>query len=455
MCYNIHRRWKNLKEIINLNRLKLDFSLNSIVERTNFLNKYIKSINFTPNEDELETMANYILWGKDPQTGLNVKQSKEVKLESRNKTWDAQPVESLDALLEAPGFTETMIKQSEDPSPKIARVVFSREEARQNASPEVLERLEELWKQIDELDLLLNFYDLKVKKRKKPPRSGLLQLFTEEKIQHIQNRAESLSQFHYLKLRHLLVELRREQFTLRDTYITPNICAETAMTPPILPPTMDSEILCAPVGLKYKNEFTSKLFPIGRFPIPTDFTESELKQLISFYWKRKQEMQSGKIFNFAELEHVYQALLFFYDLEDDSLEATAMSTSPEFLDTLNFYINRAYLTPVHRDILNLKMKHYKNQLIADTINKKYGKTYTANYISTIFRQKIIPQINEAARQHVEIIENLCYPENWKKCRHCGKTLLVNTDNFVRKSRSSDGFSNQCKRCDKEIRQQKK
>ena len=438
-----------------MNRLKLDFSLNSIVERTNFLNKYIKSINFTPNEDELETMANYILWGKDPKTGLNVKQSKEIQLESRNKTWDAQPIESLDALLETPGFTETMIKQSEDPRPKIARVVFSREEARQNASPEVLERLEELWKQIDELDLLLNFYDLKVKKRKKPPRSGLLQLFTEEKIQHIQNRAESLSQFHYLKLRHLLVELRREQFALRDTYITPNICAETAMTPPILPPTMDSEILCAPVGLKYKNEFTSKLFPIDRFPIPTDFTEAELKQLISFYWKRKQEMQSGKIFNFAELEHVYQALLLFYDLEDDSLEATTMSTSSEFLDTLNFYINRAYLTSVHRDILNLKMKHYKNQLIADTINKKYGKTYTANYISTIFRQKIIPQINEAARQHVEIIENLCYPENWKKCRHCGKTLLVNTDNFVRKSRSSDGFSNQCKRCDKEIRQQKK
>ena len=40
-----------------MNRLKLDFSLNSIVERTNFLNKYIKSINFTPNEDELETMV--------------------------------------------------------------------------------------------------------------------------------------------------------------------------------------------------------------------------------------------------------------------------------------------------------------------------------------------------------------------------------------------------------------
>lgn len=438
-----------------MNRLKLDFSLNTTIERTNFLNKYISTLKFVPNETELETMANYILWGKDPNTGLNVKQSKEIQLESRNKTWDAQPIESLDALLETPGFAETMIKQPEEPRSKIARVIFSRKEARQKASPEVLERLEELWKQIDELDLLLNFYDLKVGKRKNPPRSGLLQLFTEEKIQHIQNQAKALSQFHYLKLRHLLVELRREQFTLRDTYITPIICMETAITLPALPPIIDSDILCAPVGLKYKNELALKLFPVDRFPIPTDFTEVELKKITSFYWKRKQEIQSGKIFNFAELEHVYQALLFFYDLEDSSFEATVISTSPEFLDTLNFYIDRAYLTPIHKDILNLKMKHHKNQLIADIINEKYEKSYTANYISTIFRQKIIPQINEAARQHAEIIENLCYPENWKKCRHCGKTLLVNTDNFVRKSRSSDGFSNQCKRCDKEIRQQKK
>ena len=64
-----------------MNRLKLDFSLNSTVERTNFLNNYISTLKFTPNETELETMANYILWGKDPKTGLNVKQSKEIQLE--------------------------------------------------------------------------------------------------------------------------------------------------------------------------------------------------------------------------------------------------------------------------------------------------------------------------------------------------------------------------------------
>ena len=69
-----------------MNRLKLDFSLNSTVERTNFLNKYIDTLNFTPNETELETMANYILWGKD-QDGLNVTQRGEIQIETRNKTW--------------------------------------------------------------------------------------------------------------------------------------------------------------------------------------------------------------------------------------------------------------------------------------------------------------------------------------------------------------------------------
>jgi len=53
-----------------LSRLDLDFKLETREERTAFLNSYISSITFTPNEDELETMANYILWGKNSD-GLN------------------------------------------------------------------------------------------------------------------------------------------------------------------------------------------------------------------------------------------------------------------------------------------------------------------------------------------------------------------------------------------------
>jgi hypothetical protein len=57
--------------------------------------------------------------------------------------------------------------------------------------------------------------------------------------------------------------------------------------------------------------------------------------------------------------------------------------------------------------------------------------------------------------HEEILVNLCFEENFKKCRCCGEVLLIGTDNFVRKARSADGFATQCKRCDKKRRDARK
>jgi hypothetical protein len=58
------------------NRLQLDFKLVTTDERAAFLEEYLKQPQFIkkpPTPDELETMGNYLLWGKDPVTGLNAK----------------------------------------------------------------------------------------------------------------------------------------------------------------------------------------------------------------------------------------------------------------------------------------------------------------------------------------------------------------------------------------------
>jgi hypothetical protein len=55
-------------------RLKLDFNLKTNIERKQFLDNYLLSetfVKYPPTEDELEMMGNYVLWGKDPATGLN------------------------------------------------------------------------------------------------------------------------------------------------------------------------------------------------------------------------------------------------------------------------------------------------------------------------------------------------------------------------------------------------
>jgi len=99
----------------------------------------------------------------------------------------------------------------------------------------------------------------------------------------------------------------------------------------------------------------------------------------------------------------------------------------------------------------MKLRKIKNSDIAYEINHKWKKSYTDNYISTIFRQRIIPKINEAAKYHVKIIENLCFPEEFKVCSCCGKTLLRDPMNFTRKTRSKDGFTARCKKCEKAAR----
>lgn len=156
--------------------------------------------------------------------------------------------------------------------------------------------------------------------------------------------------------------------------------------------------------------------------------------------------------DFRELEHVYQLLSFWTELHDAAKEADATSNLSALLKTLQFYIDQADLSDIHSEILDMKLRKVRNTDIAWHVNHKYNKTYTPNYISTIFRQRIIPRINEAAKEHEEIISNVFFPENFKVCLGCGANLLRSPENFTRKSRANDGFSARCKRCEKKTRQ---
>lgn len=164
------------------NRLHLDFSLVYDDERTEFIRNYTATspdfAKYPPTNEEWETMANYILWGKDRKTGLNAKQAGIVDLPSRNGDWnDSAKTVSLDALMESPTFNEAVF--SRVPT-KVKREVFSRDETIKQCPPDLLPEFRELWRMIDELDIRINYYELAHNKRKNPPREGLLRKFTPE-----------------------------------------------------------------------------------------------------------------------------------------------------------------------------------------------------------------------------------------------------------------------------------
>ena len=435
------------------NRLNLNFNLTYIDERRDFVEEYLNRPQFEanpPTTSELETIANYILWGKNRSTDKNIVQEGSIQIATRAKLWDsnAAKVESLDNLLTQPGFTEQQILSAEAPRYKYPKETFSRSIARRTASPEALSILEQLWREIDSLDLELNYYDLAHGKRIKPPREELLALFDENAQQSLKESAAHLNQFQYLKKRHLLVELRREQYTIKDLYrpIRSLHSAPSTQLPQIIS-TIETDYPVAPMGLIGGVGIQEKLFPKDRYPIPSDFTQEELKSVLQFYWTRA--LQTN-VYDFRNPDHVGKTFEQFQQLNSERND-DILSNSNSFLDTLQFYIARADLSDTQREILDLKLRKVSNPDIAQYINKKYSKSYTINYISTIFRQKIIPQICAAAQIHAEIIENLTFPENFKKCKTCGRILLISPINFVKKSRSPDGYSTQCKFCDREAR----
>lgn len=445
-----------------INRLHLDFQLETATERRDFLNEYLKRTEFQLkplSEEELEMCGNYLLWGKD-EDGKNSVQKKIVEIKTKKGTWDKKEDESLDALLEQPTFNEAQTFNTTGAPTKITREVFSRSKALKEAPPQLIPIFKDLFYQIDKLDLTLNYYDLAHGKRKNPPREELLKQFTPEEQLQLQEEASSLNQYKYLKMRHLLVELRRQQFTLKDSYSS-IIQRHTVPSVQFLPTNIsfEDEIIVFPLGVnaKDKNKISSLIFRDNYEP--KTYTEEELNLISKYIWDKKEQFSTINsnqfIIDFRNLEHVYNIFQLYYDLEDETFKKELESETDSLLNTLKFYIKKANLSDIHREILELKIQKKRNQDISSYINQKYNKSYTSNYISTIFRQKIIREINEAAQYHEELISNIFFPENFKKCNDCGEILLCSTHNFVKKSRSKDGYANRCKRCDKKIREQAK
>ncbi len=140
-----------------------------------------------------------------------------------------------------------------------------------------------------------------------------------------------------------------------------------------------------------------------------------MEKISSLFWEKKKEFAEHDpekpFIDFRNEEHIHYLLALYFELEDISNAQDWEDTTKFLIKTLKFYIEKTNLSDIQREILTLKMQRKKNMDIAGYINGKYGKTYSANYISTIFRQKIIKQITETVNFHLLEVENLFYPEN--------------------------------------------
>lgn len=452
------------------NRLNLNFDLVYQDERAEYVNDYVQHPEFTSTPltpDELETISNYILFGVDRETGLSESKKRNIHLEAKNSPWKNRndDHESLEELRESPSFNEANLRPLTAPPLRLTgeEKRFSRENALKTAPTYLQKIYTDLFRNIDHVDLLVGYYEFmygKKGKEVKPPRAELIARFSEEECDKIAEEASHLTPHSYLKKKRELVALRTEQYVLRDSF-APQIFLG-AITPHITnfdtTNSFEAGIEVLPLGLNDKTQNARLLFSKenGINLRPRDYTEDQLQKISKFYWEKQNfDKNSHKFyFDFRNQEHVYLLLGLYMDLEGDINWEDLDSTLPYFLRTLRFYIKEAGLSEVQEEILRLKIKRISNQEISNILRDKFGKTYAANYISTIFTKRIVQKICDAARYHERVVSNLFFEEEFKECTCCGRTLLRDTINFMRKGRSADGLMARCKACEKKIRGEK-
>lgn len=183
----------------------LDFSLTDASARQKLVGDVLGAMERSgrkPNQKDLDLLSNYLLCGEDPN-GYNPVRSKDIELVGYS-TPSRPKEQSLEALVESPTFSETLFHQGPTrytiPKPNLDRASYdpSLGASPQNDEPRAiqpsqqsnekptpaLECMRALWKRIDRLDDAL-------------ANPGL----TSQQTYH---------------LRKLLLELRREQYTIGD-----------------------------------------------------------------------------------------------------------------------------------------------------------------------------------------------------------------------------------------------
>jgi len=140
-----------------------------------------------------------------------------------------------------------------DTSYKKSRETFSREKVLAQSDGRIKQLFLDLFARIDLLDLKLNIYELNHEKRSEI-RKSLTDKFNEDEYAAACGCTESWTPYQYLKYRHELVELRREQYTLRDSISEPCV-AHSEFKPIEQPQTCqwDSDVNVLPLGLKTNN----------------------------------------------------------------------------------------------------------------------------------------------------------------------------------------------------------
>ena len=420
----------------------IDYSLYTDKERVEKVNELLADP-IPLSEFELEGLANYILYGKDESKLTNsVQQKRIMRPNTKFGSFARRNEDSLDELMENPLFDESALHEYNErntytkPKNTIKRPKYDKNGVMVDAGDSVIPGMTELWDCIDRMARKLDIYNGKAEPNPDSPEDMAAKEW------------DSLTAY---KMRHWLISLRQQQYYLRESYYAP--------IPPHHSFAQNGTIDWFSNSGYWKE--VGEEFPAGDENCEED---KWYRYKTTPKGRYRAEKLSGKVekwhvvrehtIDLTNPEHIYQ-LFEHYDALKKSSWDDLNGQMKYILMALDDLQDKAGFTDIQWHIIDRKVLKYTNERIKKELQDIFGVNYNVNYISTMYKKTICGKIANAAKLQIKEHQNKDNPYMWKECSCCGRLLLIDPQNFVKKDGAVDGFSARCKKCDKELRDKKK
>lgn len=407
----------------------LDYSIERDTDRVAAIYDILDTLKKVPNNAELEQMANYILYGKD-ENDQNTVQRKEITDSNKRygsfKTMDDKLL-SLDEILDNPMADHQILEQRYKPSvykkpkPHIDMPKYDKKTgALIDPGDSDIPYIQELWDSINRMEHTIAVNEGKIAADDRTP---ILK-----------------DDYRLYQLKHWLIDLRRHQYYLKDVY------------------KPELHFLGVDHPKQQFVDWTSDSF----YWISRDEWQNKIDNSLVHYISKNIDDYEKRInpytgqeeikwivrehhFDWENPAHV-RALINWYEPLYDQLYEKLDTSGRTLIWDFERYRKMANLSEVRNFILELKIHRTPYSEIVESLQIKYGLKYTENYLCTILSKEIPEKIAQTAQKWRLIVET---PEDeLKECFTCGRKLPRHKLFFVCNKNRKDGFSSNCKECEK-------
>lgn len=412
----------------------LDLEIYLASDRCEAVTEILDNLEYYPTNTELESMANYILYGKD-QNALSSVDRREVTIPKKFRNY-LKKDDRIDSI-------ETIIEEAEDASrieyqmqpltknvyrvikPSIKRPTYDEEGNMIDLGDSDIPGMVELWERIDAMQRRYDMYTGKI-----PPT--------------IEIRSNPATSYQKYLMRHTLIEIKRTQYFLKDAYRPTMFGGFHISSPGDIDYSVDTGLWLTPAewSARYRN------------PKPHDEPQPRIEQV------RRKQMPDGTErwfwrISYNEIDYKNPAhiscLLFNYKKLLQSSYERINSNIRAVLWDVERLVEEANLTELEQFVLENMVAHHPYHMIFLEL-REFGYERSIGQITTLCR-RVIPEKLAAAAARLEDESDMIRGKIQKlQCSGCGRVFPKTTNFFARSKAKSTGFCSQCKECQKHRRE---